>query len=66
MKPNITRNREIVERRIKDQITWSFGKLGEHYNLHKTTVEEIFNRDLEKYANANEIKAYIKLLKDRR
>lgn len=47
----IKRNKELVLRRIEDPKVWSFAKLGEFYNLHKTTVEEIYKRDLKKYVN---------------
>lgn len=66
MRPNTDRNREIVQKRVSDQEKWSFEKLGEHYKLHKTTIEEIFKRDLGKYATKTEIDGYMKLLKKRR
>lgn len=45
----IQRNKELVAKRLKDPKLWSFAKLGELYNLHKTTVEEIFKRDVKRY-----------------
>lgn len=45
----ITRNKELVAKRLQDPKLWSFAALGKLYNLHKTTVEEIFKRDVKKY-----------------
>lgn len=43
------RNKELVLKRLADDKKWSFGALGKHFNIHKTTAEEIFNRDVTKY-----------------
>lgn len=59
MKSDEKRNREIVRLRLEDPKKWSYTKLGDKYDgLHKTTVEEIFQRDLVKYATLREIKEY--------
>ena len=57
-----TRNKELVQKRVTDPKTWSFGALGQFFNIHKTTAEELFKRDLKKYATATQISKYHKLL----
>lgn len=37
------RNIEIYERKATDK--WTLRKIGEHYNLHWTTVNEIYRRE---------------------
>lgn len=54
---NIERNKELVIKRLHDPKKWSYGKLGEFYKIHRTTAEEIFLRDKEKYSE-NENKLY--------
>lgn len=50
MEAKTKRNKELVLKRVNDPKKWSFGKLGLFYKLHKTTAEQIFKRDLEKYS----------------
>lgn len=46
---NKERNRELVQKRLKDQNKWSWRKLGEHYGIHYTTAKDIFVRTKDKY-----------------
>lgn len=41
----LERNRDLVEKRLANPSQWSFSALGKHFNIHKTTAEEIFKRD---------------------
>jgi len=45
-KPRTVRNKEIIK---KYQQGWGYLKLGNHYNLHFTTVKEIIQRWLPVY-----------------
>lgn len=56
---NEERNKDIVLKRVSDPIKWSFGELGKIFKLHKTTVEEIFKRDIEKYATKKQRQSYV-------
>jgi hypothetical protein len=60
MKQNVDRNKELVEKRIRDPKKWSYGNLGKFYNMDKKTAYEIFDRDYKKYATSKEIALYIK------
>ena len=53
--PKESRNQSIVEKRIKDPKKWSWGKLGQYFAIHRSVVKEIFDRDVEKYANEDQI-----------
>lgn len=46
---NTKRNRELVQRRLKDPRKWSYRRLGDYYGLHFTTVRQIFQRDVKRY-----------------
>lgn len=59
---NTERNEEIVKKRLDNHKKWSFGELGKFYNLHKTTVENVFKRDLKKYATQKQIDRYYKMM----
>lgn len=48
---NKERNRELVLKRLQNQKKWSYGRLGVFYKIHRTTAEEIFLRDREKYSS---------------
>jgi len=61
MNPNEDRNKELVLKRIKDPFKWSYGELGSFYNIHKTTAEEIFKRDMHKYATTPQITKYLRM-----
>jgi hypothetical protein len=56
--PNDERNAALVQKRIHDPKKWSWAKLGEHYNIHRSVAKEIFERDIEKFANEYEIEKY--------
>jgi len=43
------RNRELVELRLKDPKTYSYGRLGIIFTLNKKTAREIFLRDRNRY-----------------
>lgn len=45
----IERNRELVLKRKKDPVKWSFSKLGDHYGMTKRAVWEIWERDKSVY-----------------
>lgn len=47
MRPNVERNREIVEKR---NAGWSFRKLAKHFRLHVSNVHEIYHRDKDEYS----------------
>lgn len=64
--PKEQRNKSIVEKRIKDPKKWSWGKLGEYFSIHRSVAKEIFERDVEKYANEYQIEAYEKKTKKRK
>ena len=44
----IDRNKKIIKKHFKG---WSLRKIGSFYNLHHSTVENIVNRDGDKYRN---------------
>lgn len=63
MKPNESRNRELVHKRLSNPSKWSFGELGRHYNIDKTTAEDIFKRDISKYSTKAEVALYKAMIK---
>lgn len=63
MKPNIERNKDLVLKRINDPKKWSFEALGAYFRMHKTTAEQIFKRDVSKFATKKEITAYLQAIK---
>ena len=64
--PNELRNQALVQKRILDPKKWTWGKLGEHFNIHRSVAKEIFVRDMEKYANEDQIDKYEKLIKPKK
>ncbi len=56
--PNDARNELLVQKRIKDPKLWTWGKLGEHFSIHRSVAKQIFERDMEKFANEYQIEKY--------
>jgi hypothetical protein len=56
--PNEVRNQSLVQKRIRDPKKWTWGKLGEYYNIHRSVAKQIFERDMEKFAHESEIEKY--------
>lgn len=54
------RNEQLVQKRVHDPKKWSWGKLGQHFEIHRSIAKEIFVRDMEKYANEEEVEKYLK------
>lgn len=63
--PNEQRNQQLVTKRLSDPKKWTWGKLGEHFNIHRSVAKEIFERDMEKYGQENEIEKYISQTKSK-
>ena len=61
--PNEERNQQLVQKRVHDPKKWTWGKLGEHFSIHRSVAKQVFERDLEKYANEDQIDSYKKLIK---
>jgi hypothetical protein len=57
------RNQTLVQKRLKDPKKWTWGKLGEFYDIHRSVAKEIFERDMEKFGHEPEIESYEKNLK---
>jgi hypothetical protein len=53
------RNKDIVLKRLSEPKVWSYAKLADHFSLDKKTVEQIFKRDVQKYATRKEITKYL-------
>jgi ribosomal protein S25 len=60
--PKEDRNASIVENRVKNPRVWTWGKLGQKFGVHRSVAKEIFERDLEKFANENQISKYEKII----
>jgi len=60
--PNEARNEDLVKKRVRDPKKWTWGKLGEHFAIHRSVAKEIFERDIEKFANEEEIEKYEKIM----
>ena len=58
--PNEERNQLLIQKRISDPKKWTWGKLGERFNIHRSVAKQIFERDMEKYALEGEIEKYTK------
>jgi hypothetical protein len=58
------RNEQIVHKRLNDPQTWTWGKLGDHFGIHRSVAKEIFERDMEKFGHEVEIERYEKLIKE--
>ena len=56
------RNELLVRKRLSNPKNWSWGKLGQHFAIHRSVAKEIFMRDLEKFANEEEIERYQKFV----
>ena len=61
--PKELRNQSLVKKRVKNPKTWTWGKLGEFFAVHRSVAKEIFERDMEKFANEDEIAAYEQKIK---
>lgn len=61
--PNSERNKDLVNKRLDNPKKWSYGVLGRYFNIDKTTAEDIFKRDIEKYSTKIKIAKYNILLK---
>lgn len=46
---HIKRNKEIVQKRLKNPKIWSWRRLGDHFGMHYSTARQIFYRDRIKY-----------------
>ena len=57
------RNKSLIEKRIKNPDVWTWSKLGEHFDIHRSVAKQIFERDVEKFAHEHEIEQYNKKLK---
>ena len=55
------RNEKLVQLRVKDPKKWTWGELGKQFAIHRSVAKEIFERDLEKFANEDQIDRYLKL-----
>lgn len=40
------RNGEIIKKRKTDPKKWTWATIGEHYKLHRSTVQKIYKRHL--------------------
>jgi hypothetical protein len=61
--PKDLRNKSLIEKRIKDPSIWTWSKLGQHFDIHRSVAKQIFERDVEKYAHEVEIERYNKRIK---
>lgn len=57
-KPKNVRNRELILRRINDPEKWSWGALGEFYEISKVTAYNVFWMHVTKYVSPKEIEEY--------
>lgn len=57
--PKELRNQSLVQKRIQDPKKWTWGKLGEFFEVHRSVAKEIFERDMEKFANEKQIDKYL-------
>ncbi|MDQ3014779.1 MAG: hypothetical protein M3Q73_02875 [bacterium] len=60
--PNSDRNRSLINKRISDPKKWTWAKLGQEFNLHRSVSKQIFERDVEKYAKEDQIERYQRLI----
>ena len=58
--PKDDRNERLVRNRIKDPKKWTWAKLGIYFGIHRSVAKQIFERDMEKFANESEIEVYEK------
>jgi hypothetical protein len=61
--PKELRNQTLVQKRIEDPKKWTWAKLGQQFEMHRTVAKEIFERDVEKFASEREIEKYNKKIK---
>lgn len=61
--PKEQRNESLIQKRIKDPKLWTWGRLGEHFEIHRSVAKEIFERDMEKFANEEQIASYEKKMR---
>jgi hypothetical protein len=61
--PKDLRNQSLIAKRIKNPKSWTWSKLGKHFEIHRSVAKQIFERDVEKYAHETEIARYNKKLK---
>ena len=62
---NLSRNEDLVRKRVEDLTYWTWGKLSNLYKIKRPTAVQIFNRDAHLYATKEEIKAYKEALRRR-
>jgi hypothetical protein len=62
--PNVDRNRSLIQKRIADPKKWTWAKLGQEFNVHRTVAKQIFERDVEKYAHEDQIERYEKAIEE--
>jgi hypothetical protein len=60
--PDVGRNRSLIQKRISDPKKWTWAALGETFNIHRSVAKQIFERDVEKYAQEDQIVKYEKLV----
>lgn len=65
VRENTRRNRSLVQDRINDPRKWSYTQLGNKYSIDKSTAEDIFKRDIKKYATDKQISVYEEKLKSK-
>jgi hypothetical protein len=64
--PKEQRNDSLVKLRIKNPKKWTWGELGKHFEIHRSVAKQVFERDVEKYANEYEIEVYEQKIKTTR
>lgn len=56
--PKTVRNRDLVLKRIRDPQQWSFGALGDFFDIAKVTAFKAFRAHATKYVTPQELEAY--------
>jgi hypothetical protein len=59
---NADRNRSLIQKRISDPKKWTWAKLGQEFDVHRSVAKQIFERDVEKYAKEEQIERYEKIV----
>lgn len=60
--PNYDRNKSLIQKRISDPKKWTWAKLGQEFDVHRSVSKQIFERDVEKYAKEEQIEKYERLI----
>lgn len=55
---NKDRNKELVMKRIKNPLVWTYGELGAHFNTKRETAFQLFKRHVFKYVTKEQYKRY--------